>query len=530
MMTLRREGRHARSAVMPASAEHAQVTRALARGGVALFANSGLTAILGVAFWVLAARILTATTVGRGSALVSVLLTVSGLCQLNYARSLSGLIPLAARPRKLLANVYGLTAAISLAAGLAFAFILPHVTAAFHYLNGSVLFVVSFVMSVALWTIFTLEDTVLTSVRRATIMPFENGAYGLLKLVCLFVLWCIGYRTSVALFISWVLPLVAVIIPVNLFLFLRAVPASASRPVVRQRRSQSWVRWDFAGYLLWLAGTLPLPVLVLVSVGPAKAASFYVPFTIAIAIDLLSLNLGNSLTSELSRSRGLITPATRTYLRRAWLAIGALSAVLYLLAPQVLDVFGDKYRVQGTIILQILAISALPRSVLFLGIAILRSRKDGRAIFVLQEISALGTLGIGAVLTASMGAVGMALGWLIASCLGALVTGVLLRAGTRKMLRNAKAGAPIPAGQRATGLHRARVQPRSPRPEPRTDRRRVQPGQRQAGGLANAGAPADHQPYVLRLVDSPMPASARSPGWRQNPVPAGRPRETGRSR
>ena len=530
MMTLRGEGRHARSASVPPSAEHAQVTRALARGGVALFANSGLTAILGVAFWVLAARILTASTVGRGSALVSILLTVSGLCQLNYARSLSGLIPLAARPRKLLANAYGLTAVLSLATGLAFALVLPHATADFHYLNGNVLFVVSFAISVALWTIFSLEDTALTSVRRAVVLPFENGAYGALKLVCLFVLWSIGYRTSIALFISWVLPLVAIIIPVNLFLFLRAVPASASWPAVRRKRPQRWVRYDFAGYLLWLAGTLPLPVLVLISVGPAKAASFYVPFTIAIAIDLLSLNLGNSLTAELSRSRGVTTPATRSYLRRAWLAIGALSAVLYLLAPQVLDVFGDKYRVQGTIILRILAISALPRSVLFLGIAVLRSRKDGRAIFLLQEISALGTLAIGSVLATSLGAVGMALGWLIASCLGALVTGVLLYAGNRKMLRYAKADARIPAGQQAAGLHRARVQPGSAAPEPRTDRIRVHPGQGQVGELANASAPVDRQPYVLRLVDNSMSTSARPPGLRQDPIPAGRYYGTRRSR
>jgi hypothetical protein len=530
MVTLRREGRHARSASVQPSTEHAQVTRALARGGVALFANSGLTAILGVAFWVLAARILTATTVGRGSALVSLLLTVSGLCQLNYARSLSGLIPLAARPRKLLANVYGLTAALSLAAGLACALILPHATADFRYLNGNVLFVAGFVISVALWTIFTLEDTALTSVRRATILPFENGAYGLLKLVCLFVFWSIGYRTSVALFISWVLPLVAIIIPVNLLLFLRAVPASTPGPEVRQKRSQRWVRYDFAGYLLWLAGTLPLPVLVLISVGPAKAASFYVPFTIAIAVDMLSLNLGNTLTAELSRSHGITTPATRSYLGRAWLAIGVLSGVLYLLAPEVLDVFGDKYRVQGTIILQVLAISALPRSVLFLGIAVLRSRKDGRAIFLLQEISALGTLAIGTVLATSLGAVGMALGWLIASCLGALVTGLLLRAGNRRMLRYTNAAAQVPAGQRAAGLHRARVQPRSAAPGPPTDRSRVRSGSPQAGRLANASAAVDRQPYVLRLVDDPMSTSARSPGVRHSLIPAGRSHRTGRSR
>ena len=67
-----------------------------------MLANSALTAIFGVLFSLVAARLLTQATVGRGSALVSTLLILSAFYQLNYARSLSRLIPLADRPRKLL--------------------------------------------------------------------------------------------------------------------------------------------------------------------------------------------------------------------------------------------------------------------------------------------------------------------------------------------------------------------------------------------------------------------------------------------
>ena len=456
-MILRTEGRHARSVRVPASAEHAQVTRALARGGVAMLANSGLTAFLGVVFWLVAARILTAAAVGRGSALVAALWTVSGLCQLNYARSLSGLMPLAAHPRRLLARVYGLTGAFSVAVGLASACILPLSVSSFHYLRGNALFVISFALSVALWTVFTLEDTALTSVRRATILPFENGAYGLLKIICLLGLWAVGYRTSVALFIAWALPLVAVVIPVNLFLFFRAIPVSAGQPGTREARAQPWVHYDFAGYLLWLAGTLPLPVLVLISVGPAKAAAFYIPFTVAGAIDLLSLNLGNSLTAELSRSHGVMTAAARSYLQRVWVTIGVLSALLYLMAPYVLQAFGDQYRAEGTVILQMFMVATLPRSVLYLGIAIQRSRGNGKPILLLQAISSLGTLTLGFALAHSLGALGMALGWLIASCLAALATALLLRTGTRRGRRYPGGEERVRGGQRTAGLHRRPV-------------------------------------------------------------------------
>lgn len=428
---LPRRGRHAGSTGEAISAEHAQSTRALSRGGVALLANSGLTAVFGVVFWVVAARLLTATTIGRGAALVSALLTVSGLCQLNYARALSGLIPLASRPRRLLAGVYGLTAGLSLAGGLLFAFILPRAASGFHYLEGNTPFIAIFLVSVALWTIFNLEDAALTSVRWATVVPFENGAYGVLKLVCLYALWHVGYRSSTAIFVSWVLPLIAVILPVNLLLFLRAVPASSPQPVVRDVRSPPWLRYDFCGYLLWLAGTLPLPVLVVITVGATKAASFYVPFTIAAALDLLSLNLGNSLTAELSRNQGVITQAARAYLRKVWITVGLVSALVFLVAPYILDVFGDRYRADGTIILRVFMLATLPRSILFLGIAIQRSRNNGRSILFLQALASLGTLGIGLSLAPVLGGVGTALGWLIASCLAALAALVAVRATRR---------------------------------------------------------------------------------------------------
>jgi O-antigen/teichoic acid export membrane protein len=425
-MTARRNGSPGSRRANSQLVEHTTASRSLNSGSIALLANSGLTAFFGVMFWLVAARVLNTATVGKGAALVSALFTVSGLCQLNYARSLSGLLPSAIRPRRLLARVYGLTAVLGFAIGLATAFILPYATADFSYLHGNLVFVIIFAGSVVLWTAFTLEDTALTSVRRTTIIPFENGIYGILKLVCLVTLWRIGYRTSMALFISWVLPLVAIVIPINLFLFLRAFRGMRPARVQRNGQATLWVRYDLAGYLMWLAGTVPLPVLVLISAGAANAASFYVAFTIASAIDLLSLMLGNSLTSELSRNHGVMTPGTRSYMWRIWMMIAVMSVFLFALAPLVLQVFGDKYRMSGALVLRIFMIAILPRSVLFLGIAVQRSQGKGRSILLLQAISALGTLALGFILVRPLGAAGMATGWLLSSCVAALVAGFFL--------------------------------------------------------------------------------------------------------
>jgi hypothetical protein len=425
------DGRPARPGMSLSPTDHVLVSRALARGGVALLANSGLTAALGVVFWLAAARMFTAASVGRGAALVSALLTISGLCQLNYSRSLSGLLPSATRPGRLLAGVYGLTVALSLAVGLVAALALPPAAAEFSYLGGNLLFIGSFAGAVALWTIFSLEDAALTSVRRATIIPIENGAYGALKLACLFLLWDLGFHSSLVIFLAWVIPLLGVIVPVNVFLFRRAVPVVAVPAAREWRRNPRWIRYDFAGYLLWLVGTLPLPVLVVIWVGAAKAASFYVPFTIASAIDLLSLNLGNSLTAELARTKGRMTAATKLYLGRVWVTVAVISGVLCVLAPLILQVFGDEYRTGGAIILRLFMLAALPRSVIFLVIAVQRSRGRGFSILLLQALSALGTLALGFSLVWSMGAAGTALGWLVASSFAAVLSLMFLRSTSR---------------------------------------------------------------------------------------------------
>ena len=86
--------------------------------------NGGLTAALGVVYWLVAARAFSQADVGRGSTLVAALWTVSGLAQLNYARSLSGLVPKAgSQVVNMLTRVYLRVGLASVVGGLAFAFL-----------------------------------------------------------------------------------------------------------------------------------------------------------------------------------------------------------------------------------------------------------------------------------------------------------------------------------------------------------------------------------------------------------------------
>jgi O-antigen/teichoic acid export membrane protein len=416
---------------------HAEVHRTLTRDAIALISNSGLTSILGVVYWLVAAHIMSRTDLGRGSALLSALWTVSALAQLNYARALPGLLPMArGKATRLLAKIYTQVVILSVGAGLAFAIVAPMVSSKFGYISGIPSFAPLFALSIPIYSIFTLEDSVLATVRRAVIVPFENAIYGVLKIVVLFIPALFHIMpASVVMLASWILPLPFIVLPLNIYLFKRGVPqATITFPKEAPPEEGKWARYDFLGYLFWLLGTLPLPVVAVTVLGPTRAAAFAVPFTIITAIDVMSLNLGNQLTAEMSRTSGEFRVPTIRFVWRAWGVIAALSFGLIVMAPYVLSLFGSEYRSDGTIVFQVMMLAALPRSILFFSIAATRARgvasksqASGPIILVLQATTCSLTLAISLFAMHFEGILGIAFGWSIASMIGATMAIITVR-------------------------------------------------------------------------------------------------------
>ncbi len=393
----------------------------LAQGGVFLAINSALIGLLGIAYWIEAAHLFGASTIGRNSSLISVMSALSGLAQLNYARALSGLVPRAGhRSARLVLRAYALTGGLSVVGGLAFVLSAPHVSTRLAYLGSAGLLTTMFIVSAGLWTVFTLEDAVLASARSTPIIVVENASYALVKLLLLYVFAKAGVG-EFSVFLSWVLPLIVVVVMVNWYVFRRALPRMAAIEVQLKEVRRSWVHYDLAGYVFWLLGTLPLPVIVLGERGPAAAAVFYVPITIVWAIDVLSLNLGNALTAEVARAAGALGAHGRAFVRRVVLFVAAISVVLLVGAPQLLAVFGARYRVHGVMTFRLLVAACVLRSCMFLGVAVARAQGRGRRILTIQALASIGTLGVGLLLLPTIGVEGIAIGWLSASAVAAAV-------------------------------------------------------------------------------------------------------------
>lgn len=369
------------------------------RNAYALLLNTGLTGLLGIGFWLLAARYYAAADVGRGSALISTMTLLSGVVAINLTGTLSRFIPQTGRwTRRLVLYCYGFSALV--VAVLAGGFVLTqgHWGASFDSLRnpGTGLW---FVAAVVAASLFTIQDGVLVGLRSATWVPVENTLFGIAKIILL-VLFAALFPSN-GVYLSWVIPMALLVLPINGLIFGRLIPrhvrttAGAFLPPAPATVGRFFAA-DYLGALFVFGAVYLVPVLVAGSVSPVTFAYFYVAWMMGGILNLTAMNLAHSLTVEGVYDVDTLVRNCRAAL---WRAVGLLmvaAVVVALAAPYCLVVLGRGY-LEAVPLLQILAFAALPRAVVEIWIGVLRAQNRPHEIARVQIAS--GALVIGSVLS-----------------------------------------------------------------------------------------------------------------------------------
>jgi O-antigen/teichoic acid export membrane protein len=405
------------------------------RSAYSLMLNTVLTSVLGVGYWVAAARLFKTAAVGRDSAMIFALTALSAVGGLNLHNTVLRFLPARRdRPARALLVAYGLACAATGVLALAFVLVIPRVSHAFDVLSKEPALAVIYVVGAMAGTVFLMEDAALTALRRAAWVPIENSAYGVLKLAALPLLAAAAAHDGVL--IAWVVPILIIVVPVNWLVFGRLLPAHARQPAVEAadvptRLTLRFALQDAIGFTLNIFALTALPLLVVALVGARENAHFFMPFTIIVTFDLLFLNVANSLVAEGARGEMAVHELARTVIRRFLPLLALGIAVLVVAAPLVLLLFGPSYASHGSAILRLMALAGIFRAAIALFVALSRLRRAGFGIVVVEGAFAVIVVALAAVLANSHGARGVAVAWLIASA----VVGVAVLPALRRMLR-----------------------------------------------------------------------------------------------
>ncbi|MGN0123259.1 MAG: lipopolysaccharide biosynthesis protein [Rhodococcus sp. (in: high G+C Gram-positive bacteria)] len=362
----------------------------------ALVLNTGISGVLGLAYWVLAAHYYDDTDVGRGSAAISALMLLTGLVSVNFAGTLNRFIPEAGRrTTTVVVGVYVVTSAVVavLAVGLLFAL---------HMMGGPAYDILRepgtriwFVAAAVAASVITVQDSVLTGLRVAVWVPVWNAVFAVSKLVLLVVLAETLPRSGV--FFSWIVPMIVVMFPVNLLIFGRLLPRHVrTAPSASQLTAAQVGRFFAADYLgaLFLYGTMFLvPILVAVRVQPHTYAYFFIAWSVATMMNLVAVNMAVPVAVEGVCDPARLADYCRSALTRALCLLMVGVVGIGLAAPYALGLLGAGY-LDAVPLLQLLAFASLPSAVVDIYLGTLRARTERRRIIAVQTLRATAVLGL----------------------------------------------------------------------------------------------------------------------------------------
>ncbi|GAA0474395.1 hypothetical protein GCM10010361_43420 [Streptomyces olivaceiscleroticus] len=381
----------------------------LFRNAYALMLNTGISGLLGLGFWVVAARYYTESAVGQGSAAIAAMKLLAGLTAVTLTGALARFIPVAGRRtgRLVLRTYAGSSVVVALAAGI-FLLTLDLWGPSYRFLHGT-LNGLGFIVAVIAWSLLTLQDGVLTGLRSALWVPLGNLAFSTVKLALLVVL-AVAIPTA-GVFVSWVAAIAVSVIPLGWLVFRRLIPrheaatARTARPP-SLREAVRFLAGDYTGSLFSLAVVYLVPVIVAAQVSAADNAYFYIATTIGGTVNLLAINMGASLTVEGSHDPARLAENTRAVLRRMARIMLPVCLFLFVCAPYVLGVFGKGYADAATPLLRWFAVGAALRVVMETYFAVLRAQSRTSGLAYLQGLLCVLVLGLTLLLLPRMGLTG----------------------------------------------------------------------------------------------------------------------------
>jgi ubiquinone/menaquinone biosynthesis C-methylase UbiE/O-antigen/teichoic acid export membrane protein len=387
--------------------------------------TAAITSIVGFAYWLVAARLFSAPSVGLASALISAMILLGTVSVFGFGTLLVGeLSRKQGEEGPLIATGSVAAGCIGMVLGVGFGLIAPHLSRSFRPLDGNYPVVFLFALGVALTAVSLVFDTAVIGLFLGRLQLLRNGLFAAIKLAALLVaVALIPNRNWETIYGTWVVGnLLSFAAPLPLLLrSMRGRPDSV-RP--RMGMLIGNVRSALGHHGLNLALQAPpllLPLVVTITLSTTKNAAFYIAWNVAWfafvgpnALTMVLFAVGASSPATLRRD-------TRISLRLGLLG-GAIGTVLLVVfASPILSAFGSVYSSQAVVPLRILSLAVLPLTIKSHYVALSRIRRRQATAARLMTAGLVLEL-VFAVAGAELGALaGLSAGWVLALCIEAVL-------------------------------------------------------------------------------------------------------------
>ncbi len=401
-----------------------RANRVMLSNAASLIGTTGVTSVLGFAYWWLAARRFLPEEVGIGSASISVMALLGSFCVLGLGTLLITELPRQpGQEGSLISTALILVGVVGAGVGILFALIAPYLSTQFLPLRASIVDVIIFGLGVSQTAITIVLDQALIGLLRGNIQLWRNTLFAVGKLALLFAasVW-IAHTTGMSIYATWTIGGL-----LSLFALALCLPFNKSW------RSRSYLpRWSLLKklglsalqhHLLNLALQIPsllMPVLLTALLSAKMNAWFYVSWMIVNVVFLIPNALTTVLHAMNSAQPSTLAQKARSTIGLAFLASLGANLVLLLGTEQVLGMFGSDYAANAAWSMRFLILAAFPLVIKVHYVSICRIQDR-----VTQAMVSMIPGGVLELVAAAIGAYigglsGLSLGWTLAICCEAL--------------------------------------------------------------------------------------------------------------
>jgi O-antigen/teichoic acid export membrane protein len=403
----------------------------LLRNSTYIMGTNAVTASFGYLFWIMAAHTYSTYDVGLGSALISAMTLASTLATLGMDATLVQTLP-----RREAGYAWSLTLNAGLATGIVAGLLtgpivivaLPLFAPQLAIIGHHVGYAFTFIVGVPLMTVSLLLDQAFIAERAANNMLVRNMAVAVLKIPLLVLLVVLMAQIgALGILLSGILAMAVILIGGLLLLVPRLGRAYclATRGIVGQVRS---MLSSLAGnHLINLSDVIPyylLPVFVAARLSPGDNAYYYTTLKLAEFFMMGSFAVSMSLFAEGSHAADDLPRKIRSSAAIISMILGPAMLFCFLGGRYILLVFGPSYAQHGLVLFMIFVVAAVPDAIKNIYVNVLRVQRRLRFAALLSLSMGALTLALAWILLPVLGIAGAALAFLIAQVAGSLAAGV----------------------------------------------------------------------------------------------------------
>jgi len=399
---------------------------ALLADSAAFFVSTASSGALGFLFWVIAARLYPAESVGLASALISAMFLLGNISRLGLDYALVVALPREASQKRrdgMILASFLLVGGMGIIAGFAFAVQPIFAVEATSLLWQSSWLLLGFVLSCSAWGVGLVLEPLLLVSRYGQHLVSKNLAFSVVKLVALVLLLpLVGERFGIL--VATALGVVAGLFVVWLRFRKRLIYRWA---LVRNGLAEirSLATSALGHYFSTLISGLPnwlLALLVVERLGSSETAYFYTSWMIMTVVNTGAAALGNGLLAEGARqgkaSRQLLSQSYRYML----LFMAPATVAVLLAAQYILPIFGPDYAEGGTQLLRYLALAGIPYGVVQINFMKLRVDEKLRVLTAASTLLSTIVLVGSYILLPTQGLTAIGYTWLLSCSLTAILS------------------------------------------------------------------------------------------------------------